>query len=103
MAGPPQLVNFGGRFVEPACSYSVYRRKHQKKDDRALYVALSCRYRLAFRAGPLPLPDPSRYPNPLAATEPLSLVALPRGEFVDVQLFVLPLWNLYLYPWALDP
>src|SRR5688572_30648043 len=27
----------------------------------------------------------------------------PRGDFVDVQLFVLPLWHLYLYPWALDP
>ena len=63
-------VKFGGRFVEPACSNSVYRRKHQNKDDRALYVVLSCPYRLAFRAGSLPLPDPSRASNPLAAPEP---------------------------------
>jgi len=36
-----RLVKFGRRFVEPACSNSVYRRKHQNKDDRALDVVLS--------------------------------------------------------------
>jgi hypothetical protein len=74
MAASPQPVKFGGRFVEPACSYSVYRRKHQNKDDRTLYVILSCRYHLAFRAGPLSLPYLVTLPECTCAPEPLSLV-----------------------------
>ena len=40
----------------------------------ALYVILSCRYHLAFRAGPLPLPYPVTLPERTCAPEPLSLV-----------------------------